>query len=195
MENPWATATIDPHDSSSKVAESNRESAYLVDPLHYTQTNLAKLLGFTDTATSKASADAQLDSLNGHKSQNSQPPKQVIMESPWATATIDPHDSFQTFTPFKIDAGGAISDMNVYRSMSPTPTDTPELSRSSSVCSDGSVGFDTDSTWSGEESDWEDDGFDPNELLAQTIQDSEVAVNRDNGEQKRQRDNETIIDS
>jgi hypothetical protein len=59
------------------------------------------------------------------------------------------------------------------------PSGSPTISgtqRSSSVCSDGSVGFDTDSTWSGEESDWEDEGVDPNELLAQTIHDSEVAV-------------------
>jgi hypothetical protein len=59
------------------------------------------------------------------------------------------------------------------------PSGSPTISgtqRSSSVCSGGSVGFDTDSTWSGEESDWEDEDIDPNELLVQTIHDSEVAV-------------------
>lgn len=52
----------------------------------------------------------------------------------------------------------------------------PQSQRSSFAYSDGSGGFDTDSTWSGEESDWEDDEIDPNELLAQTILDSDVAV-------------------
>jgi hypothetical protein len=118
--------------ASSKIAESNRESAYIVDPLQHDHTNLAKVLGHTDNAMSKASADARLDSLKGHKSQNSQPPKEVVAEGLWANTAIDPHDLLQSFAIFDTDAG-AISDrnvFNVYRSM--TPTDTPELSTSGS---------------------------------------------------------------
>jgi hypothetical protein len=99
-----------------------------VDPLQHDHTNLAKVLGHTDNAMSKASADARLDSLKGHKSQNSQPPKEVAVEGPWANA-VDPHDLLPFFLPVDTDAGD-ISDRNVYRSM--TPTDTPELSMSGS---------------------------------------------------------------
>jgi hypothetical protein len=131
---------------SSKVAESNRESAYLVDPLQHIQTNLAKVLDLTDTATSKASADARLDSLKGHKSQKSQPPKEAVVEDPWANAAVDHRDLFQAFSPFETDTGCAISDMNVYRSMAPIDTPTLSLSGSSepnSVVSEG-VEFDID---------------------------------------------------
>ncbi|CZS93375.1 hypothetical protein WAI453_000975 [Rhynchosporium graminicola] len=46
---------------------------------------------------------------------------------PWANSIIDPHDLFQSFQPLETGAGGAISDMNVYRSI--TPNDTPESSK------------------------------------------------------------------
>jgi hypothetical protein len=46
---------------------------------------------------------------------------------PWANATIDPNELYQSFQPFESGAGGAISDMNVYRSI--TPNDTPESSK------------------------------------------------------------------
>lgn len=46
---------------------------------------------------------------------------------PWATATIDPTELSQFFQSFEAGAGGAISDMNVYRSI--TPNDTPESSK------------------------------------------------------------------
>jgi hypothetical protein len=105
---------------SSKIAESNQESVYIVDPLQHDHTNLAKVLGHTDNATSKASADARLDSLKGYKSQNSQPPKEVIVEHPWTKATVDPFDPLQ----YCADAS-RILNTNVYRST--TPTDTPEL--------------------------------------------------------------------
>ena len=336
----------------SKVAESNQESAYIMDPVQDGQTHLAKVLDLTDTATSKASTDARLDPPKGHKSQNSQPPNGVAVENSWANALVNHCGWRLTIPSFETDMGG--TDMDVYRSntsssydsvisdlssvqsdhaiivdeplfgtvlglgfdvfdnsafqnaRSPSKSDPIHLAsvlceqkpaapsrtssraprifkcwvetcshfnegfltlkerrihyekvhshliltcrvagckaspflreqdrtkhenrmhsefglislrtskrpsaddvvevpngntlpskisqeatlpsgsltilgaqKSYSVCSDGSVGFDTDSTWSGEESDWEDDGIDPNELLAQMIQDSEVAV-------------------
>jgi hypothetical protein len=91
---------------SSKVAESNRESAYIVDPVQYAQNHLAEVLGLSDTATSKASADARLDSQKGHKSQKSQPPKEVVVEDAWANAAVDPSDLFQVSPPFETDTGG-----------------------------------------------------------------------------------------
>ncbi|KAM3067916.1 hypothetical protein ACMFMG_011398 [Clarireedia jacksonii] len=57
---------------------------------------------------------------------SAQPPAELIVD-PWANATIDPHDLFQTFSGFESGAGGAISDMNVYRAI--TPNDTPESSK------------------------------------------------------------------
>lgn len=50
---------------------------------------------------------------------------------PWVNATIDPHELLQGFQNFDSGAGGAISDMNVYRSI--TPNDTPESSKDSGV--------------------------------------------------------------
>lgn len=63
---------------------------------------------------------------------------------PWASTTIDPNELVQSFKQFETGASGAISDMNVYRSL--TPNDTPEsskdgLSEPNSDLSDG-VGLD-----------------------------------------------------
>jgi len=54
-------------------------------------------------------------------------PQEAAMLDPWATSTLDPNDLLGTFHPFETGAGGAISDMNVYRSI--TPNDTPESSK------------------------------------------------------------------
>ena len=94
---------------SSKVAESNRESAYIVNPVQYSQAHLAEVLDLTDTATSKASSDARLDSLKGYQSQNSQSSKEVVVEDPWANAE-DGLLSFLAPPPSEADTRGAISD-------------------------------------------------------------------------------------
>jgi hypothetical protein len=70
--------------------------------------------------------------------------QEVAAVDPWANSTIDPNDLFQNFQAFESGAGGAISDMNVYRSL--TPNDTPEssnpgVSEPNSDISDG-VGLD-----------------------------------------------------
>jgi hypothetical protein len=74
---------------------------------------------------------------------------------PWATATIDPTELSQFFQPFESGAGGAISDMNVYRSI--TPNDTPESSKdgvsepnsdiSDGVALDINLDVDFDESW------------------------------------------------
>jgi hypothetical protein len=83
------------------------------------------------TSNPKGQPDSAKDALA--KLQASQPKQasQQFQESatidPWADATIDPHDLVQNFQGFESGAGGAISDMNVYRSI--TPNDTPESSK------------------------------------------------------------------
>lgn len=54
-------------------------------------------------------------------------PQEVVHQDAWANSTLDPHDLANIFAPFETGAGGAISDMNVYRSI--TPNDTPESSK------------------------------------------------------------------
>ncbi|KAH6720050.1 hypothetical protein BKA61DRAFT_228493 [Leptodontidium sp. MPI-SDFR-AT-0119] len=75
------------------------------------------------------SKDALGKAQPGQKDANKQKENQVevVAPNPWATATIDPHDLYQSFQPFETGAGGAISDINVYRSI--TPNDTPESSK------------------------------------------------------------------
>jgi hypothetical protein len=78
----------------------------------------------------------------------------VYEADPWANSTISPYDISQNFAAFESGASGAISDMNVYRSI--TPNDTPEsskdgLSEPNSDVSEG-VGLDInleifDDTW------------------------------------------------
>lgn len=77
------------------------------------------------TAGAKSKATISKDLQQGPKDVKPIHPPQEIQD-PWANATIDPHDLFQAFQPFESGAGGAISDMNVYRSI--TPNDTPESS-------------------------------------------------------------------
>jgi hypothetical protein len=76
---------------------------------------------------SKDVAKTPASQKDASQQQPSHPPKEVVVEDLWANATIDPHDLFQAFQPFESGAGGAISDMNVYRSI--TPNDTPESSK------------------------------------------------------------------
>jgi hypothetical protein len=72
-------------------------------------------------------AKSQAGQKDSAKLRESQPPQPMVVADPWANATIDPHDLFQSFQPFETGAGGAISDMTVYRSI--TPNDTPESSK------------------------------------------------------------------
>lgn len=76
---------------------------------------------------SKDVAKTTANQKDASKQQAAQPSKETAVEDPWANATIDPHDLFQAFQPFETGAGGAISDMTVYRSI--TPNDTPESSK------------------------------------------------------------------
>lgn len=54
-------------------------------------------------------------------------PREVTTSDPWTNVGIDLNECVNTFAPFETGAGGAISDMNVYRSI--TPNDTPESSK------------------------------------------------------------------
>jgi hypothetical protein len=63
----------------------------------------------------------------GNKEQGSQPSQEAAPVDPWANTFIDPHDLFQTFQTFESGSGGAISDMTVYRSI--TPNESPESSK------------------------------------------------------------------
>ncbi|KAF4625361.1 hypothetical protein G7Y89_g12805 [Cudoniella acicularis] len=53
--------------------------------------------------------------------------QETLIDDAWANAYIDPHELLQAFQTFESGAGGAISDMNIYRSI--TPNDTPESSK------------------------------------------------------------------
>ncbi|KAH8658773.1 hypothetical protein BGZ60DRAFT_126893 [Tricladium varicosporioides] len=80
------------------------------------------------TATAKdGTTKPALGQGNTTVPQMSQPQQEISTDDPWANATIDPHDLFQAFKTFESGAGGAISDINVYRSI--TPNDTPESSK------------------------------------------------------------------
>jgi len=89
----------------------------------------------------KAPSEIPKSSSAEQKSSTAQP---VHETDPWANSTINPYDISQNFAVFESGASGAISDMNVYRSI--TPNDTPEsskdgLSEPNSDVSDG-VGLD-----------------------------------------------------
>lgn len=76
---------------------------------------------------SGAAKDAPVKSQAGQKDSSKQAAQEVAIMDPWANATIDPQDLQQNFQQFETGAGGAISDINVYRSI--TPNDTPESSK------------------------------------------------------------------
>jgi hypothetical protein len=82
------------------------------------QSSLADLKS-KDTPLKAEETSAQKESQLPQSSQE--------LSDPWLNATIDPHELFQAFQTFESGAGGAISDMNVYRSIN-TPNDTPESS-------------------------------------------------------------------
>lgn len=83
------------------------------------------------TSNPKGQLDSVKDTLakiqSGQPKQGAQQAQEPTTTDPWADATIDPNDLFQNFQGFESGAGGAISDMNVYRSI--TPNDTPESSK------------------------------------------------------------------
>jgi hypothetical protein len=53
----------------------------------------------------------------------------IPFEDPWAGSTIDPQSLLASFAPLEPMAGGLLSDLSMYRSM--TPNDTPESSKDS----------------------------------------------------------------
>ena len=69
------------------------------------------------------------------------------MEDPWTNAAVDPCNLFQDFPSFDTDTGGAILDLNLYRSI--TPIDTPKLSMSepSGPNSEVSGSVELDNNW------------------------------------------------
>lgn len=83
--------------------------------------------GPASKATPSKDAAKTPSSQRDTNKRQSQAPKEVVVEDPWANATIDPHDLLQAFQPFESGAGGAISDVNVYRSI--TPNESPESSK------------------------------------------------------------------
>jgi len=79
-----------------------------------------------------------------------------MVEDLWANTTIDPQSLVSGFAPLEMVAGGAISDISLYRSL--TPNDTPESSKDSGASepnSDISEGanIDIDLNWQPVESD------------------------------------------
>jgi len=115
----------------------------LQDPAKYVQDNLAALLGLDVDGNVKANDPAikieqhntvdnkgkALDKSAAHAPASIQPGSEN--GTSWEGATINPSDLFQVFGQFESGAGGAISDMNVYRSIA-TPNDTPESSNQQS---------------------------------------------------------------
>jgi hypothetical protein len=89
-------------------------------------------------ANSKSSKMTKLDEAKEASQQpkNGKGPesvKQVFKteEILWADAAVNPQDLVHNFQNSETGAGGAISDMNVYRSI--TPNDTPESSKDSGI--------------------------------------------------------------
>lgn len=86
--------------------------------------------GSTTQGKAKARPDSGTDASKSQKDVNkqesSQPAPEVTSDA-WANATIDPNELVRTFQQFEGGAGGAISDVNIYRSI--TPNDTPESSK------------------------------------------------------------------
>ena len=83
------------------------------------------------TSNPRGQADSAKDTLaktqKDAAKQAAQQSQDAAAIDPWANATVDPNDLFQNFQSFESGAGGAISDVNVYRSI--TPNDTPESSK------------------------------------------------------------------
>jgi hypothetical protein len=76
----------------------------------------------------KSSIPKDAAKLQPDQQEASKQPEPLNSLDPWADSTIDPTELFSAFSTFEAGAGGAISDMNVYRSI--TPNDTPESSKS-----------------------------------------------------------------
>jgi hypothetical protein len=76
---------------------------------------------------SNLAKDASVKLQSAQKDAKTPAQQDAIKTEPWASSTLDPHDLLNSFAPFETGAGGAISDMNVYRSI--TPNDTPESSK------------------------------------------------------------------
>jgi hypothetical protein len=116
----------------------------LQDPAKYASDNLAALLGLDadgnikPTELKDAAVKTEQASAVDAKGKAAEKPAQSAGEVPqidavnaWEGATINPSDLFSSFGQFETGAGGAISDMNVYRSIT-TPNDTPESSNQQS---------------------------------------------------------------
>lgn len=93
-------------------------------------------------------------------------PISVAEENTWTDSAVNPQDLLHNFQNFETGAGGAISDMNVYRSI--TPNDTPESSKDgiSEPTSDISEGLDLSINLDIIDNDWQPYGLgDADDLL------------------------------
>jgi len=95
---------------------------------------------------------------NSQQSKNKQGeasyPALATAEDLWANASINPQDLLHNFQGLETGAGGAISDMSIYRSI--TPNDTPESSKdgNSEPNSDITEGLDLNINLDIFDSDW-----------------------------------------
>ncbi|KAJ8065253.1 hypothetical protein OCU04_005952 [Sclerotinia nivalis] len=127
-----AASTMDAATSSKQgqtpKVETITPSASAATPMNR-QSSMNKQSGMMQ-GKAKPQSDSATDTSKSQKDINkedSNPPAQEVIFDVWANATIDPNELVRTFQPFEGGAGGAISDVNVYRSV--TPNDTPESSK------------------------------------------------------------------
>jgi len=130
--------------NSSKQGQTPRTPAGAATPMNR-QNSMNRQPSANGAKPNPNAKDSSAKLQQGQKDSDKQSnqPTQAVLD-PWEVATIDPNDIFQTFQGFESGAGGAISDMNVYRSI--TPNDTPESSKDgiSEPNSDISEGFNLD---------------------------------------------------
>ncbi len=91
--------------------------------------DLVKNVNTNSTVAHPSSAAQAADGTVSAARMNNGVMQLPIVDNSW-TATIDPQDLFQSMGALESGGGGAISDMNVYRSI--TPNDTPESSKDGS---------------------------------------------------------------
>jgi hypothetical protein len=124
---PLALLGTAPGPASGSKAENTSAASGLTPMNRQTSVNGVQ----ASPANSKTSKTPKADEFTAPQSKNGKQDQMdltsVFDDDLWADSAVNPQDLLHNFQPLETGAGGAISDMSVYRSI--TPNDTPESSK------------------------------------------------------------------
>jgi hypothetical protein len=120
-------SNVAPGMATTTSSQLGQISRVVTDGTPATMTPMDRQTSGTGPAANKIAKATKPDGIKNARSSEAAAPPSVAVEDLWANSSVNPQDLLHNFQGLETGAGGAISDMSVYRSI--TPNDTPESSK------------------------------------------------------------------